>query len=265
MAAQAGRQPLLVVRSERALPGRSPYVEVTRARLHASQDSRSDGARPRPPTGLTRRARLGDEYRNTSVVLPGRPLSSAASSSSEGSSEESSPGGRGARHPPPSPPPPIANGTPAATVDSIGNCNVVNEVGQSRRLEKQRARRLPPGGETGDCSPPPCMLPKDEAYYSQFPVMKEPPRRRDIVAFKCWDMDEQYSPYISGYQEATVMEVSDGGQLTLQLLDYQPRGRRQGRFEITSADDDEIVDLEEEAGIVEKAWSELFQPRLLHP
>ena len=47
--------------------------------------------------------------------------------------------------------------------------------------------------------------------------------------------------------------------------EYRPRGRRRGRFEITSPDDDEVVDLEEEAGIEERHWTELIQPRLLHP
>ena len=47
--------------------------------------------------------------------------------------------------------------------------------------------------------------------------------------------------------------------------EYRPRGRRRGRFEITSPDDDEVVDLEEESGVEDRRWSELIQPRLLHP
>ena len=47
--------------------------------------------------------------------------------------------------------------------------------------------------------------------------------------------------------------------------EYRPRGRRRGRFEITTPDDDEVVDLEEESGLEERRWTELIQPRLVHP
>ncbi|KAF0305034.1 Sulfhydryl oxidase 1 [Amphibalanus amphitrite] len=143
-----------------------------------------------------------------------------------------------------------------ASVDSITNCNVVNAVGQNRRLEKQRARGLPPGGDKENRAPAGGV--KDEGFYAQFPLMKEVAHKGDLIAFKCWDMAADYSPFVSEYREATVMETGDGGQ-------YRPRGRRRGRFEITSPDDDEVVDLEEESGIEERCWSELIQPRLLHP
>ena len=72
----------------------------------------------------------------------------------------------------------MANGS----VDSITNCNVVNAVGQNRRLEKQRARGLPPGGNKENQAPTDGV--KDEKFYSQFPLMKEVARKGDLIAFK---------------------------------------------------------------------------------
>ncbi|XP_043218686.1 streptococcal hemagglutinin-like [Amphibalanus amphitrite] len=331
LATSTERRPLVVVRQDRPLPGRTPYREVTK---HESRTSRKETGdvvqRKKPDANISLRSvpssknskesggqgkkkcdrddrggsgrredgaaaapdsdgdveddttdatgsPSGDVYRNVSVILPGPPLEQlspraddsgeseevsvysddseedaddAKDSEDEGDSVEELPDASN-----------VQRGN--ASVDSITNCNVVNAVGQNRRLEKQRARGLPPGGGKENRAPADGV--KDERFYAQFPLMKEVAHKGDLIAFKCWDMAADYSPFVSEYREATVMETGDGGRVTLQLLEYRPRGRRRGRFEITSPDDDEVVDLEEESGIEERCWSELIQPRLLHP
>lgn len=162
------------------------------------------------------------------------------------------------------------------SVDSISNCNVVNQVGQNRRLQKQRVRAGSSpshleGDEESDEPLPTQRVPtvKNDQFYGQFPVLSKPPRVNDIIAFKRLELSADYTPNVSEYREARVLEPGstgpDGPLVRLQLLDAPVVVPRRGRFELEDPEGDEVVDLCEESGLDEVEWRLLIEPRLMFP
>merc|ERR1712080_645232 len=97
----------------------------------------------------------------------------------------------------------------------------------------------------------------EERDYSDYTELEaRGPRVGEVVAYRVMEIGEDYTPGISQYKEAKVVEV-EGDQLTLEVI-AGGRRRTGGKFEL---EDEPVM----EDSTVRLRLGELIQPRLVKP
>ncbi|KAK3586141.1 hypothetical protein CHS0354_033266 [Potamilus streckersoni] len=99
------------------------------------------------------------------------------------------------------------------------------------------------------------------------PQLHGPPRVGDMIAYKILEMSSNYTPEISSYKRAEVLNYDPTtGMVTLHNLDQSQEERPIGKFDLVLHEDDSdcgltnVLDSEDEVQI---SWSSVIEPRLL--
>eukprot|EP00111_Clytia_hemisphaerica_P002604 TCONS_00007400-protein len=113
--------------------------------------------------------------------------------------------------------------------------------------------------------------------YNEFELIKECPPVLSVIAFKLFEMSENYQPYVTEYKEARIVSF-DHESKTVELKSMPGHiieGKRRGKFEMSLDDtsnkeeEEREKDAEEEENdkeyeqIVAKKWDELMEQRLI--
>ncbi|KAL3876379.1 hypothetical protein ACJMK2_034231 [Sinanodonta woodiana] len=102
---------------------------------------------------------------------------------------------------------------------------------------------------------------------SNCPLLHGPPRVGDRIAYKILEMSSNYTPEISSYKHAEVMNYDPTtGMVTLHNLDQGQEERPLGKFDLILNEDDSdggITNILGDEVEVQISWSSVIEPRLL--
>ena len=104
---------------------------------------------------------------------------------------------------------------------------------------------------------------KTSVDYEALVGLSWPPRSNDIIAFKLLEMAEDYTPIISNFKEARVIDVlgqnPESASLQLEMLSSEPLVvKRSGKFELDDDDDDDMGEYPTTI-----MWKRLVNPKLI--
>ncbi|XP_050394307.1 coilin [Patella vulgata] len=101
--------------------------------------------------------------------------------------------------------------------------------------------------------------------YNTFPVLHDPPRAGDKIAYKILELSETYSPEVSAYKEAGVVSYDNATKMiNLHLIGQIKTKTEPGKFDIP--DETEQTDSESKLQEynIELNWNELIEPKLMN-
>nr|XP_056719963.1 coilin [Euleptes europaea] len=111
----------------------------------------------------------------------------------------------------------------------------------------------------------PLEVPKKD--YSTLPLLAAPPQVGEKIAFKLLELTENYSPQVSDYKEAKIINWNPTNkQIELEILSCSAVAKEPGKFDLVYQSPDGTVTIERAVSQDEKIterWDALIEPRLI--